>query len=99
MFRELMNFSYQRSALQALGWYLTFILLGALLSALAGIIFAGGYPTFSEAFQRAVPIGQWVGIAYQIVLAGALLWSRWKAVLNIFLALGGVLLVPAFLGT
>jgi hypothetical protein len=92
MFRELMNFSYQRTALQALGWYLIFILFGAMLGGLAGLIFTPASTSFSEGFQRAFPVGQWVALVYPILPATALLWSRWKSALNVFLALAAVLL-------
>jgi len=42
MFRELMNFSYQRTALQAVGRYLTFLIIGIFIGAIAGGILAIG---------------------------------------------------------
>ena len=89
MFRQLMNFSYQRTPLQAVGWYLTFLLIGIFIAAIAiGAIQAmnGG---------AALP-AQFVAIPYDIVLAVALLWRRSKAMPNIFLALLAVLLSPFF---
>jgi hypothetical protein len=62
-----MNFSYQRTALQAVGWYLTFLLIGVFIAAIAiGAVLAmiGG---------AALP-AQFVAIPYDIVLAVALLW-------------------------
>jgi hypothetical protein len=90
MFRVLMNFfPYQRTALQALGWYLTFLLIGLILAGVAGLIFVPGP---AEGAQRGIPVGQWVIIAYDLVLAVALLWTRWRSAVNILLALVGLLL-------
>jgi hypothetical protein len=97
MFRELMNFSYQRTALQALGWYLTFLLIGLALGAIAGAIFATGAASFAEGAQRGILAGRFINPTYHMILAVALLWTRWwKAVLNIFLALAAVLLSVFF---
>ena len=97
MFRELMNFSYQRTALQAFGWYLTFLVIGITLAGIAATIFAPGATTFAEGVQGGLVIGRLVNPLYHIVLAAALLWSRWRAVLNIFLALAAVL-ISVFIG-
>jgi hypothetical protein len=40
MFRELMNFSYQRTPLQAVGWYLTFLVMGTFIGSSIAVIFA-----------------------------------------------------------
>jgi hypothetical protein len=92
MFRKLMTFSYQRTALQAFGWYLTFLLIGAAIGGLAGGIAVTGAPSFSEGFQRGIPIGQLVAIPYHIILGILLLWARSKGLVNIGLVLAGVLL-------
>jgi hypothetical protein len=97
-----MNFSYQRTALQAVGWYLVFSLMGILLGAIAGGIlaigiasFAQGAPTDDELRYLSGFFGKVTIILYQIVLAVALLRRRSKAVLNILLALLAVLLSVA----
>ena len=100
MFRQLMNFSHQRTALQAVGWYLVFLLMGILFGAIAGGILAIGVASFTDdgALQLrylAFIIGKITIIPYHVVLAVALLWRRSKAVLNIFLALLAVLLSVA----
>jgi hypothetical protein len=92
MFRELMNFSYQRTALQALGWYLIFLLFGAMLGGISAAIFTPKATTLSEAWQQATPIGWWVSRFFPILPASALLWSRWKSALSVFLALVAVAL-------
>ena len=97
MFRQLMNFSHQRTALQAFGWYLTFLLIGIAIGGLAGAIWSTGSASFSEAFERAMPIGQLIAVPYHIILGILLLWSRSKGVANIGLVLASVLL-SALLG-
>jgi hypothetical protein len=97
MFRELMNFSYQRTALQAVGWYLAFFFMGLLVGAIVGAIVGMGAASFAEGVQRGARASLFFIIPYHILLALALLWSRWKSVLNIFLALLAILL-SVFLG-
>jgi hypothetical protein len=60
MFRELMNFSYQRTALQAFGWYLTFLAIGITLGAIAGAILITGATTIAESAQKVLVIGRFV---------------------------------------
>jgi hypothetical protein len=97
MFRELMNFSYQRSALQAFGWYLTFFLIGALVGGIVATLFVGAATSFTDGLQKGAVVGRFIIVPYHVVLAVALLWSRWRAVVNIFLALGAIVL-SIFLG-
>ena len=99
MFRDLMNFSYQRTALQALGWYmtflLTFILVGGLLSSEVATAIFFTRPT-TPLFDRIPQVAWWFAVVYVILLATALLWSRRKSALNVFLALVAVLLSLLF---
>ena len=85
-------------SLQAFGWYLSFLLFGALLGGVAGIIFAPAATSFSEGFQNGFQVGWWFNIVYLTPLATALLWSRRKSALNVFLALAAVLLGLLFAG-
>jgi len=96
MFRELMNFAYRRSALQALGWYLTFFLIAILLGAVVGAIFVRAI-SFADGLQQGMAVGQWLIIPYHLLLAVALLWTRWRNAVNILLALVA-LLVSSLLG-
>jgi hypothetical protein len=95
MFRELMYFSYQRTALQAVGWYLAFLLLGALAAGTVSGIMAAATGTGS--FTQGIRAGAIIIIPYHIVLAVALLWTRWRSVLNIVLAILAIL-ISLFLG-
>ena len=92
MFRELMNFSCQRTPLQALGWYLIFLLIGAVAAGFAGFLIGIGSTSFAEGFQRGLLAGQLLIIPYHIILGILLLWNRPKGPINILLALGAVVL-------
>jgi hypothetical protein len=88
MFQEPINFSYQRSWRQAIGWYLIFMLIGVALAAVVGKIAGIGTTTFSEGFNAGRPVGQIFGVCYLILLAALLLWPRPKDAQNILLAVG-----------
>jgi hypothetical protein len=92
MFQDLLNFSYRRTPLQAFGWYLIFLLIGLVIGALAGVIFAPGATSFTEGFQGGVQVGKIVVIPYHIILGILLLWDRHEGMANILLALAGVVL-------
>jgi hypothetical protein len=93
MFQGAMNFWYQRTALQAFGWYLVFFLLGLPLASLTGFIFGrGSATTFSEGYQSGQLPGQIFGVVYVVFLGGLLLWKRQKGALNIGLYILGVVL-------
>jgi hypothetical protein len=79
MFRELMSLSYRRTALQALGWYLIFLLFGVTLGGLATVI-----------FSPVAILG--ANVVSFILLATALLRARCRSALNVFLAFAAVLL-------
>ena len=93
MFQGAMDFWYQRTALQAFGWYLVFFLLGLPLASLTGFIFGrGSATTFSEGYQSGQLPGQIFGVVYVAFLGGLLLWKRQKGALNIGLYILGVAL-------
>ena len=93
MFQGAMDFWYQRTALQAFGWYLVFFLLGLPLASLTGFIFGrGSATTFSEGYQSGQLPGQIFGVVYVVFLGGLLLWKRQKGALNIGLYILGVAL-------
>ncbi len=91
MFQQLMNFSYRRSLLQALGWYLFFLFIGFVIGFVAGGV-AGTGSAGLLAFQRGAWAGQIIEIPYHITLGILLLWNRPKDVANILLFLAGVVL-------
>jgi len=92
MFAELMNFSYQRTKLQALGWYVIFLIIG-----LAIFLVLGRFVDFiisdpAQAYKVGFAIGQFGAIPYHILLGTLLIWHRKKDAANILLLLGGIVL-------
>jgi len=93
MFAEIMNFNYRRSAKQAFGWYLMYLLVGIVIGAvsgyLAGIFTTGG---FNEGFNVGRLAGQFSAVPFNILLGTLLIWKRKKDVANLLLVLAAVLL-------
>jgi hypothetical protein len=101
MFRQLMNFSRQRTPLQALGWYLSYALLDVFILGIVTKI--GGPPCVGatacasvgrELGRQLAPIVVIPHAIYHFSLGVLLLWSRRKGPVNILLALAGVVLSP-----
>jgi hypothetical protein len=95
-FRELMNFSYRRNWLQAIGWYLIFLVIGAVLGAVVGRVTAINAISFSQGFDVGNKAGQLSAIPYHIVLAALLVWPRPKDAPNIMLVITGVAISSVF---
>lgn len=95
-FRELMNFSYRRNWLQAIGWYLIFLVIGAVLGAVVGRVAGINAMSFSQGFDVGNKAGQLSAIPYHIVLAALLVWPRPKDAVNIMLAIAGVAISSVF---
>ncbi len=95
-FRELMNFSYRRNWLQAIGWYVIFLVIGAVLGAVVGRVAAINAISFSQGFDLGNKAGQLSAIPYHIVLAALLVWPRPKDAVNIMLAIAGVAISSVF---
>jgi hypothetical protein len=91
MFRELMNFSYRRTPLQAFGWYLTFFLIGVVLSGIAGAIFGRG-KDFATQLSSGMHAGAAFILLYSVILTALIMWTREKNVGNVLIALAGVLI-------
>ena len=97
MFSQIFDFSVRRTPLNALGWYIVFVILGALLAvAAAGLITAiamarGGDMTgtvgagLSGTFKSGVNVGEYLNIAYTSIVAILLLMKKQKSVLNMAL--------------
>ena len=98
MFSEMMNFAYRRNWLQAIAWYVTFLLIGLVLAAVAGRIGAINATSFTEGYDIGNKIGQIFIVFYVLVVAGLLLWHRAKNGVNILLALAGVVAAALLLG-
>jgi hypothetical protein len=95
MFDNLLVFSFERSGKQALAWYICFLLLGGLLGGVvSGVTTAffsqpGDYAT---GFKQGIGIGAKVSLLFDLVIGIALIASREKNLLNIFLLLLSVCL-------
>jgi hypothetical protein len=104
MFSNLFNFGFQRTPLQALGWYLFFLLIAGLIGGIAsgiaaqfGLIHAN---TFDEGYQAGMQIGRYSGIIVPVVLGFALLFSKPITPLSFVVTLVGLAsaLFAGFLG-
>jgi hypothetical protein len=92
MFQEIMNFSYQRSALQAFGWYLMYLLIGLVIGLATGYIAGIAAKDFDEGFHIGKMAGQVSAVPYHILLGTLLIWHRKKDAPNVLLVLAGVVL-------
>ena len=97
MFAEIMNFSYRRTGLQALGWYLMYLLGGIVIGLLTGYIAGIATKTFEEGYSIGTMAGQISAIPYNILLGTLLIWNRKKDAPNLLLAIAGAVLA-VFLG-
>jgi len=92
MFHEIMNFDYQRSAKQAFGWYLMYLLIGIIIGLVSGYVAAIAAKDFDEGFAIGRMAGQLSAVPYNILLGTLLIWHRKKDAPNLLLVLGGVVL-------
>jgi len=90
MFKEVLDFSYRRTALQAFGWYLIFLLIGGVIAGLAAII------AHAEPGIEARQVGASMIIPGHVLIGILLLWSRPKDAANILLLSAGIMLSPLF---
>jgi hypothetical protein len=91
MFAEIMNFNYQRSALQAFGWYLMYLLVGLVIGAVCGYL-AGLFVKEDEGFNIGRLAGQFSAVPFNILLGTLLIWHRKKDAPNLLLVLAGAIL-------
>jgi hypothetical protein len=92
MFAELMNFSYQRTGLQAFGWYLIYVLIGIVIGFVSGRFVDFVISDPQEAFKIGLTVGQFSAIPYHILVGTLLIWHRKKDGANVLLLLGGIVL-------
>jgi hypothetical protein len=100
VFEKLFDFSYQRTPLQALGWYLFYLLIAMLIGFIVGVIAApflapGG--DIKASVGAGILVGQYLGPIFPIVIAGLFLWSRPMTAMNLVGTLIAVI-VGAFVG-
>jgi TIR domain len=91
MFGEIMNFNYQRSAKQAFGWYLMYVLVGLVLGAVSGYL-AGLFVKEDDGFHIGRLAGQFSAVPLNILLGTLLIWHRKKDAPNLLLVLAGAIL-------
>jgi hypothetical protein len=92
MFQEIMNFNYQRSAKQAFGWYLMYLLIGLVIGLVSGYVAGIAAKDFDEGFSVGRMAGQLSAVPYNILLGTLLIWHRKKDAPNLLLVLAGVVL-------
>ncbi len=91
MFGEIMNFNYQRSAKQAFGWYLMYVLVGIVIGAVSGYL-VGLFVKADEGFNIGRLAGQFSAVPFNILLGTLLIWHRKKDAPNLLLVLAGAIL-------
>ena len=105
MFRRLTDFGFQRTPLQAVGFYLTYIVMGLLVSAGLGAIVAAG--SGANGFDAGFQVGLQVGPVFAILLTTALAFVVLRAkgllghagyLLVGLLGVGGAVLAGLLLG-
>jgi hypothetical protein len=76
MFRQLFNFGYQRTALQAFGWYLFFALVAILIGGFAGTlaVFYGFTP--ANDFAASMKVGEHFAPSLPILVGVILLCAK-----------------------
>jgi|SoiMethySBSTD1v2_1073268.scaffolds.fasta_scaffold194350_3 TIR domain-containing protein len=92
MFAEIMNFNYRRSAKQAFGFYLMYLLIGLVIGAVCGYLAGLFTQGFDEGFNIGRLAGQFSAVPYNILLGTLLIWHRKKDAPNLLLVLAGVML-------
>ena len=97
MFQEIMNFTYQRTTKQAIGWYLMYLVICVVMGFAVGHI-AGMFSSPAGAANVGLMAGQISAIPYHVALGVLLLWHRDKSASNVMLVLLSVVLSIALGG-
>ena len=104
MFKELMNFKYKRTGMQAIGFYIVFFLICALLGGIvSGLLQAGSSADFQTQAAVGIKIGSYVAIIYCTILSLVMLivkklYKSALAVVLFLLTILGVMLMGGLLG-
>jgi hypothetical protein len=91
MFQEIMNFAYQRTTKQAIGWYLMYLFVCVVMGFAVGHI-AGMFSAPAGAANVGLAAGQISAIPYHLALGVLLLWHRDKSASSLMLVLLSVML-------
>ena len=92
MFAEIMNFSYQRTTKQAIGWYLMYLAIIIVAGFAIGRVASMGSTTIEDAARIGLLAGQLSAIPYHLALAVLLIWHRAKDASGIMLVLASIVL-------
>ena len=104
MFKELMNFKYKRTGIQAIGFYIVFFLIGALLAGVvSGLLQVGSKSDSQTQFNFGIKIGSYVSLIYctmlsLIILIVKKLYKSALAVILFLLTIHGAMLMANLLG-
>ena len=104
MFKELMNFKYKRTGVQALGFYIVFLLIGALLGGVvSGLLQTGSNADFQTQYNIGIKIGSYVAIIYctilsLIMLIAKKLYKSAQAIVLFLLTILGAMVMACLLG-
>ena len=77
MFRRLGEFGYQRSAVQAIGFYLVYFFAGIIVSGMLGGIF--GFATGANGLEEGMQVGMKVGTIFAVFLTAVLSFAILRA--------------------
>ena len=89
MFKELINLKLQRTALQALRFYISYVLLGCLLAVLVGMVFSGNIDFARNTVTIVMMI--YVTAFYGIIMFQKNLFSSQKKLVSFGYILLGIL--------
>lgn len=97
MFQNLANLSFKRSKLQALGFYIVFMILGLIFSGVvAGVVVGIASPSadFQEGFNKGGALGPLVATAYNAILIFVVFFSKklYKNAIAVILTIIGALI-------
>ena len=76
MFRELFNFSYRRTVVQAIGFYLFYLVFAMLLGGIAGAVAFGYHLVPGADFKAALRVGSTIAPVIPIVIGGLVALTR-----------------------
>ncbi|MBR1461062.1 hypothetical protein IJ596_05465 [bacterium] len=104
MFKELMNFKFKRTKKQAIGFYIVFFIIGALLGGIvSGLLQTGSNADFQTQYNLGVKIGWYVALTYctllsLIMLIVKKLYTSAGAIILFLLTIIGAMLMACLLG-
>jgi hypothetical protein len=101
MFKKLTDFSYKRSGLQAFGFYLAYLLLGSLLGAISGVVYAA--MTGISGMMIGMKAGAFIAVIYCAVLGFLVLrfrklYKRFSSILLYLLSILSSMILGSLLG-